>query len=47
MSSTPVESHEPEQPPPMLGSWRRLYAVLVIELGLITVLAYALEWWAS
>jgi hypothetical protein len=38
---------EPDQPPPVLGSWRRLYALLLIELGVITVLAYVLERWAS
>ena len=38
---------EPEEPPPLLGTWRRLYAVLVIELALITVLSYALARWAS
>jgi len=36
-----------EEPPPILGSWRRLYMVLIAELLAITVLAYALEWWAS
>ena len=36
-----------EQPPPMLGSWRRLYLVLLIELLLITALSYALARWAS
>jgi hypothetical protein len=40
-------SSEPESPPPVLGSWRRLYALLLIELAVITVLAYALERWAS
>ena len=38
---------EPEQPPPVLGSWRNLYTVLVVELALITLLSYALERWAS
>ena len=37
----------PEEPPPLLGSWRRLYALVLIEL-LLTVLAlYALARWAS
>jgi hypothetical protein len=38
---------EPEQPPPVLGSWRNLYTLLVVELALITLLSYALEKWAS
>ena len=38
---------QPEEPPPLLGSWRRLYALVLIEL-LLTVLAlYALARWAS
>jgi hypothetical protein len=38
---------EPEQPPPVLGRWRNLYTLLVVELALITLLSYALERWAS
>ena len=37
----------PEEPPPLLGSWRRLYLLLVLELAVITVLSYALSRWAS
>jgi hypothetical protein len=36
-----------QEPPPLLGSWRRLYWLLVIELALITVASYALMRWAS
>jgi len=36
-----------EEPPPLLGSWRRLYMLLIVELGAITVLAYALARWAQ
>jgi hypothetical protein len=35
------------QPPPVLGSWRRLYWLLVVELALITLASYALMRWAS
>jgi hypothetical protein len=38
---------QPEEPPPVLGSWRKLYALLAIELALITLLSWALERWAS
>jgi len=38
---------EPEEQPPVLGSWRNLYTLLVVELALITLLSYALERWAS
>ena len=38
---------EPEEPPPLLGTWRRLYTLLVIELAVITALSYALARWAS
>lgn len=41
------EREHEEQRPPLLGSWRRLYALLVIELALITALSYALARWAS
>ncbi|HKU42941.1 MAG TPA: hypothetical protein VJR89_32500 [Polyangiales bacterium] len=40
-------SQEPEAPPPLLGSWRRLYA-LVLALLAFTVLAlYALGRWSA
>jgi hypothetical protein len=45
MSNDSVESFD--EPPPILGSWRRLYWVLMIELVLITVLSYVLAQWAS
>lgn len=40
-------NQEPEEEPPVLGSWRNLYTLLVVELALITLLSYALERWAS
>jgi hypothetical protein len=43
----PAPQPEADEPPPILGSWRRLYALLIIELAVITVLAYALGRWAS
>jgi hypothetical protein len=41
------EQQPAEQPPPILGSWRNIYAVLVAELLLITALLYALTRWLS
>jgi hypothetical protein len=38
---------EPEEPPPLLGSWRRLYAIVVFELLLCAALLYALARWAA
>jgi hypothetical protein len=35
------------EPPPLLGSWRRLYAVVAIELALTVLILYALARWAS
>jgi hypothetical protein len=37
----------PDQPPPILGSWRRLYLVLAIELALTVLVLYGLARWAS
>jgi hypothetical protein len=37
----------PVAPPPLLGSWRRLYIVVVAELGGLVLLFYALTRWAS
>jgi len=39
--------NEKDEPPPILGSWRRLYLLLVAELLVITALSYALSRWAS
>ncbi|MBV8858351.1 MAG: hypothetical protein JOZ02_15570 [Acidobacteria bacterium] len=37
------ETHEPEtreEPPPFGGSWRTLYAVLLVNLAVLTALFY-------
>jgi hypothetical protein len=48
MSREPASgSVEPEDPPPLLGSWRNLYWLVVGELGLLVLLFYALTRWAS
>jgi hypothetical protein len=38
---------EPEDPPPLLGSWRNLYLLVVAELGVLVLLFHALTRWAS
>jgi hypothetical protein len=38
---------QPEPPPPLLGSWRRLYALVLIELALTVLALYALARWAA
>ena len=42
-----VNPPEPEEPPPLLGSWRRLYVLVVLELLLCAALLYALARWAA
>lgn len=41
------DEHVPEEPPPILGSWRNLYLVLIVELVVLTVAGYVLTWWAA
>jgi hypothetical protein len=41
------EHHEPEAAPPILGSWRNVYTVVVLELAVLIALFYALTRWAS
>jgi hypothetical protein len=38
---------DPDVPPPILGSWRNLYVLLVVESGALIAFFYALTWWAS
>jgi hypothetical protein len=38
---------EREEPPPLLGSWPRLYALVVFELLFSAALLYALARWAA
>lgn len=42
------EAAEPaDAAPPLLGSWRNLYWLVLGVLGVNVVLLYALGWWAS
>ena len=36
-----------EDPPPLLGSWRNLYLLVLGELALLVALFALLGWWAS
>ena len=38
---------EPEAAPPILGSWRNVYTIVVLELAALIALFYALTRWAS
>jgi hypothetical protein len=33
-------NHPPEEPPPFLGTWRRVYAAVVLYLAFLIVLFY-------
>lgn len=37
----------PEDPPPFLRTWGRVYVLVLVELALLTALFFALTWWAS
>lgn len=36
-----------EEPPPFLGTWKRVYGFLVVELAVLVVFFYLLTRWAS
>ena len=41
------ERGDPIEPPPLLGSWRNVYALVVLVLVVLIALFYALTRWAS
>ena len=41
------QEHDLDEPPPVLGSWRALYIVLIAELVLLTLAGCLLEAWAT
>jgi len=41
------EPDDVDAPPPVLGTWRRLYALLVVELAVLVAAFVALGRWAS
>jgi hypothetical protein len=42
-----AEPLAPEDPPPLLRSWRNIYALVFFELCVTVALLYALTRWAS
>jgi hypothetical protein len=38
---------DPEAAPPVLGTWRRVYALILSVLAILIALFYALTRWAS
>ena len=41
------EGGDPAEPPPLLGSWRNVYAVVLVVLAVLIALFYMLTRWAS
>ncbi|HEU4420879.1 MAG TPA: hypothetical protein VFT55_18210 [Planctomycetota bacterium] len=41
------EDGDPEEPPPVLGTWRNVYALILAVLAVLVTLFYALTRWAS
>jgi hypothetical protein len=41
------QGHDPDEPPPILGSWRNVYVFVLVELAVTVVLFYLLVRWAS
>ena len=42
-----MTSEPDEEPPPVLGSWRNVYALILSVLAVLIALFYALTRWAS
>jgi len=40
-------SDNADETPPVAGSWRRLYAIVLVELAVLTIAFYALTRWAA
>jgi len=48
MSTEPhTRASDEDQPPPVLGTWRNIYLLLIGELLAITALLYAVRLWLS
>jgi hypothetical protein len=43
----PHKAPDVDEPPPLLGSWRALYLLLIAQLVLLTAAGYLLGWWAA
>lgn len=42
-----TDAPEREDAPPFLSRWRNIYALVLVELGVLVVLFYLLTRWAS
>lgn len=42
-----TDPRQVDTPPPLLGSWRTIYALVLAELATLVALFAALTWWAS
>jgi len=47
LADEPAQKIDPEAPPPLLGSWRNLYLLVLGELAVVVLLFWALTRWAS
>jgi hypothetical protein len=43
----PSKPDDFDEPPPVLGSWRALYLLVIVELALLTLAGYLLGRWAA
>jgi len=42
-----TDPRQADAPPPLLGTWRTIYALVLAELAVLVALFAALTWWAS
>jgi len=47
MTEPQPPARAPEDPPPLLGSWKNVYGLLVVQLAVVVAILYALTRWAS
>jgi hypothetical protein len=43
----PSDPRQTDTPPPLLGSWRTIYLLVLAELAALVALFSALTWWAA
>jgi hypothetical protein len=43
----PADKPPADEPPPFLGTWKKVYAVVLVELAVLVAIFYALTRWAS
>lgn len=47
MTDRPIRQADPDEPPPILGSWRNVYLLLAGQLVVLVLVFWALTRWAS